>query len=93
MIKWEAIIGTNATVHKSLPKLLTFKYELTPGYYNSFRITFENTGFDDPAKQIDFCSAAIIAAGNNMPCIHAWGESVTRSLKNDTGYMKVNTNE
>lgn len=93
MIKWEALIGTNSAVHKGLPKLLQLKYRFPAGYYNSFRITFENEAFDDPDKQIDFCSAAIIAAGNNMPCIHAWGESVTRSLKNDTGYMKVNTNE
>lgn len=41
---------------------------------------------------MDLCNIAIVQAGNNLPCVHAWEDTVTRSISNETDdetYMKT----
>jgi hypothetical protein len=80
-----ALIGGDAEVNKKTPKLLSFKFKVQSGFHNSFTFTIINKDFDDPNKQIDFCTIVISSAGNNLPCIHAYDEAYTRQeLHNDT---------
>ena len=67
-----------------MPKLLQFKFRVPEGYHNSFVFNLENKDFDDPDKHMDLCNIAIVQAGNNLPCVHAWEDTVTRSISNET---------
>lgn len=88
--EYHAKIGANDKVNKQLPKLLSFKFRVPPGFHNSFEFSIENKDFDDPDKQVDFCSVAIVFAGNNLPCIHAFDNATTtRTLHNDALNKKV----
>ena len=95
LVEWKALIGENDKINKELPKLLQFKYRVPDGYHNSFVFNIENVNFDSEKQHIDFCNIAIVQAGNNLPCVHAWEDTVTRSLTNDTDtdYAKVLSNE
>ena len=96
MIEWTSLIGDNETIHKKLPKLLQFKFSVPAGYHNSFVFSIENNDFDDDSKQMDLCNIAIVKAGNNMPCVHAWEDSTTLSLSNDTSdetHMRILSDE
>ena len=77
LLEYKALIGGDAEVHKQLPKLLSFKFNVPPGFHNSFKFTIINKDFDNNDKQIDFCTVAIVSAGNNLPCIHAYDENHT----------------
>ena len=80
-----ALIGGDAEVNKKTPKLLSYKFNVQSGFHNSFTFTMINKDFDDPNKQIDFCTIAISSAGNNLPCIHAYDKDYTsQELHNDT---------
>jgi len=95
LVEWKALIGEDDKINKELPKLLQFKYRVPDGYHNSFVFNIENVNFDSEKQHIDFCNIAIVQAGNNLPCVHAWEDTVTRSLTNDTDtdYAKVLSNE
>ena len=83
------MVGGDDEVHKKIPKLVNFKLDIPAGYHNSFTFTVENTNFDDPAIQVDFCNLAIVTAGNNLPCIHAYDDSSTeRKLNDGADFMK-----
>ena len=59
MVEYKALIGGNDQVHKKLPKLLSFKFKVPPGFHNSFTMTVENKDYDNSGKEIDFCTIAI----------------------------------
>ena len=58
-MEYKALIGSNDQVHKKLPKLLSFKFKVPPGFHNSFTMTVENKDYDNSGKEIDFCTIAI----------------------------------
>ena len=90
LISTESLIGPNDKIHKMLPKLVRFKIKVPQGYHNSFILSVENKDFDDDEKQVDLCSLAIVSAGMNLPCVHAWDPLYTTvELHNSSDYMKV----
>lgn len=84
------MIGADDELNKELPKVLSFKLKIPSGFHNSFRFVIENKDFDDPDKQVDFCSVNIVRAGNNLPCLHAYDpDFTTTQLSNDTDNTKL----
>ena len=90
LISTESLIGPMDKIHKMLPKLLRFKIKVPQGYHNSFILSVENKDFDDDEKQVDLCNLAIVSAGMNLPCVHAWDPLYTTvEIDNSTDYMKI----
>ena len=55
-------------LYKGASKLVRFKILIPQGYHGSPNFEVKNTLYGSD-KHVDFCYMAVVASGNNVPCV------------------------
>ena len=65
----ESLTGGDDEIFLNSPKLFEIKVPIPAGYLGNLTVELVNDQYDDDVI-VDFCGAAIVLIGDNLPCLH-----------------------
>lgn len=92
LAEYKSLSGENDKIYKGASKLMQFKLQIPKDFNSNFVFSLENKNFDDD-KHVFFCTMAIVAAGNNLPCIIPFSDETRVEVLNATGQEKLYNDE
>jgi hypothetical protein len=68
-VTYTSLTGPDNIIFKKASKLMQFDIQIPTGYLGNIAVTITNGAWASGAAVVHFCSAAVVAKGQNVPCI------------------------